>query len=89
MPYNILHYDSRVLIYPIQAFVILGVGWFFNIFNNILKYLPKWDFFFTFCYSNSDSSHPYRNIQVNAAIISTDKYLVGNWKAHENQQNPE
>lgn len=63
MSYNILHYDSRVLICPTQAFVILGVGWFFDIFNNTLKYLPKLDFF-TFCYTNPDSFHPYRDIQV-------------------------
>lgn len=85
MPYNILHYDSRVLIYPIQEFVILGVGWFFNIFNNILKYLPKLDLLPSVTQIQILLIHT-GTFKLNGAIISTNKYLVGNWKAHENQQ---
>lgn len=62
MSYNILHYDSRVLICPIQAFVILGVGWVFNIFNNTFKYLPKLDFLPSV--TQIQTLHPYKDIQI-------------------------
>lgn len=45
MFYNIVCYDSRVLICPIQAFVMLGAGCYFTVFNNTFIYFPKLDFF--------------------------------------------
>lgn len=75
MSYNILCYNSRVLICPIQVFVILGVGCYFTIFNNILKYFPKLDFLLSVRQNQILFIHTGA-FKLNVAIINTNRNIL-------------